>query len=92
MVTLTSILENGVQLETAELLLLTLHIDLELCLTSRHSITLNGIRLLGVPTTTAGLLADCGGMSKGISGQLAETDVRSRAMGGRWRGDLWEVG
>lgn len=63
MVKLTSILENWVQLDTTELLLLTLHVDLKLCLTSRHSVTLDGIRLLGVPTTTAGLLADRGGMS-----------------------------
>lgn len=78
MVKLTSIFENWVQLDTTELLLLTLHVDLELCLTPRHSVTLNGIRLLGVPTTTAGLLADCGRMPEGISGQLTETIVRSR--------------
>jgi hypothetical protein len=77
-----SILENWVQLEATKLLLLTLHVDLELGLTSRHSITFNGIRLLGVPTTTTSLLADCGGMSKGISGQLAETIVRSGDLGG----------
>ena len=67
MQTLTSILENGVQLETTEFLLLTLHVDLKLCLTPRHPITLDDIRLLGKPATAASLLADRGGISKGIS-------------------------
>jgi len=65
--TLTSIFENGIQFETAELLLFTLQIDLKLGFTSGYPITLNGIRLLWVPAAATGPLADSRGMSKGIS-------------------------
>jgi hypothetical protein len=63
-----SILENGVGLETAELLLLTLHVNLKLSFAARYAITLDCIGLLGVPTTAAGLLADRRGIPKGIGG------------------------
>ena len=65
---LTSILEDWIQLETAKLLFLTLHIDLELCLAAGYPITLNGVGLLGVPTASTGLLTDRRGIAKGISG------------------------
>ena len=89
---LTSVFENRVQFETAELLLFTLHVDLELGFAPRYPITLNGIRLLRIPTTTTSLLADRGGIPKGISGEFAETTVGSGAVGGWWRRDLGEIG
>ena len=87
----TSIFENRVRLEAANLFFLALHVDLKLGFTTRYPITLNGVRLLGIPTTTASLLADRGGMPKGVSGQLAEIIVRSEAMGGWWWRDLREI-
>jgi len=61
-----SIFENGIRLDTTALFLLALHVDLELGFASGYPITLDGVRLLGIPTATAGLLTDRGGMAKGI--------------------------
>lgn len=73
--TLTSIPENGIQLEAAALFLLAFHVNLELGFAARYPISLDGIRLLGVPTATTGPLADRGRVSKRISCQFAELIV-----------------
>jgi hypothetical protein len=63
-----SIFKNWIGLETAELRLLTLHVYLKLGFTAGHPVTLDDGRLLGIPATAAGLLANRRGMPKGISG------------------------
>ena len=65
--TLTSIFKNWIGLETAELRLLTFHVYLKLGFTTRHPVTLDDGRLLGIPAAAAGLLTDRGGIPKGIS-------------------------
>lgn len=87
-----SIFEYWIQLETTTFFFLALHIDLELGFAPRYPIAFDGVRLLGVPTATTGLLTDRRGKSKGISCQLAEVAVGSGAISGWRRGDLREVG